>query len=64
MAKDKTPNRTLSIALDKPCDMCDNHGTVSTTRPNGTIRTRCLEHQSTQTKQESDAYLLKFLNLV
>jgi hypothetical protein len=65
MSKDKTPNRTLAIALDKRCDLtdCHNHGTVSITRSNGTVRTRCTEHLATKTKQESDAYLLKFLNL-
>lgn len=60
-AKDKTPNRTLSIAIDMRCDSkdCNSHAVVTRTRDNGTIERKCLLHLNPQVD-----LLSKFLNLV
>ncbi len=63
MSKDKTPNRTLALAVDLKCDRkdCDQHGTISRMKSNGTVERRCIEHL--HNKVDENAYLLKFLNL-
>jgi hypothetical protein len=64
MAKDKTPNRTLSVAISQACSAkdCDSHGTVSKTK-DGIVRRYCIEHLNPAQDASTD-YMLKFLNLV
>ena len=63
MAKDKTPNRTLSVAISLQCGVkdCDAHGTVSKS-VNGIVKRRCISHISAAEVPEND-YMLRFLNL-
>lgn len=65
MAKDKTPNKTLRIAIDMPCSVkdCTNHGTVSRTEA-GIVTRKCLEHVGFTGREGANDYLLKFLNLI
>ena len=62
MAKDKTPNRTLRMAIDMKCQLCNEHGVV-TKSVDGIVRRRCIGHLSPARVASTD-YMLKFLNLV
>lgn len=63
-AKDKTPNRTLSLAISQLCGVkdCEAHGTVSKS-VNGIVERRCVLHIRPQEVAQDD-YMLRFLGLI
>jgi hypothetical protein len=57
-AKDKTPNRTLSVAISQLCGEkdCYEHGTVSKS-VNGIVVRRCIGHLPSNNMSPTDELL-------